>query len=75
MTDAATGYHEFVDGVCRYCGAAEAAVVEKTCTGPRIETNPRAIPATGVGDYDFIGKRLKELEQEKLEALNRPAEE
>jgi len=75
MTDAATGFHEFVDRVCRYCGATEAAVGEKTCTGPRIETNPRAIPATGVDDYEFIGKRLKELEQEKLEALNRPAEE
>ncbi len=75
MADAATGFHEMVDGICRHCGAAGATLGEKTCSGPRIETKPRAIPARSFDDYDFIGKRLKELEQKRREALNRPAEE
>lgn len=63
--------HEYVEGniFCIHCGAIAG---DATCNERELGAGPRAIPASSVDDFDFIGKRIREIRAEEDAALTAP---
>lgn len=56
--------HDFVDGVCRWCGGrrSEHLTALLTCVPRWIEKQPRSTPTSIFNDLASIGERMREIQ-------------
>lgn len=59
--------HDFVDGVCRWCGGRRSEYLTQllTCVPRWIELPPRSTPTSIFNDLGAIGERMRELQAEE----------
>jgi hypothetical protein len=63
--------HDFVDGVCRWCGGrrSEFLTASLTCVPRWVEKPPRSTPASIFNDLASIGDRMREIQAEAAEHI------
>jgi hypothetical protein len=59
--------HDFVDGVCRWCGGrrSEFLTALLTCVPRWVEKPARSTPASIFNDLASIGDRMREIQAEE----------
>jgi hypothetical protein len=59
--------HDFVDGVCRWCGGRSSEFFTRllTCVPRWVEAPPRSTPTSIFDDLAAIGERMREIQAEK----------
>ena len=54
--------HDFIDGVCRWCGARHNLLRLLTCVPRWVEKRPRSTPTSVFADLASIGERMREMQ-------------
>jgi hypothetical protein len=67
--------HDFVDGVCRWCGGRRSEFLTRllTCVPRWVAPRPRSTPPSIFDDLAAVGERMREIQAE--EGLSAPGDE
>jgi hypothetical protein len=57
--------HDFIDGVCRWCGTRHNLLRLLTCVPRWVERRPRSMPTSVFTDLASIGDRMREIRAEE----------
>ena len=57
--------HDFIDGVCRWCGARHNLLRLLTCVPRWVEKRPRRALTSVFIDLASIGERMREIQAEE----------
>jgi len=59
--------HEFIDGVCLWCGGRRSEFLTHllTCVPRQVEKPPRSTPSSVFDDLASIGERMREIRAEE----------
>ena len=59
--------HDFIDGVCRWCGGRQSKHMAKllTCVPRHAEATQRSVPRSIFTDLGAIGDRMREIQAEE----------
>jgi len=59
--------HDFVDGVCHWCGGRQSNLAANllTCIPRHAEATPRSVPVSIFSDLGSIGDRMREIQAQE----------